>query len=61
MYVYFPLAKCTSCAEEGVRDVGGVVNADADADDEQRARDRVHGDVCNSDITISTKSSHRNS
>ena len=29
-----------------MRDVSGVVDADADADDEQRARYRVHGDVC---------------
>ena len=46
--------KCTFSTEKGVRDVGSVVHADADADDEQRARDRVHWDVCNSELKITT-------
>ena len=29
-----------------MRDVCRVVDADSDADDEQGARDGVHGDVC---------------
>ena len=48
---YYPVAEIldlsvTFCAEEGVRDVGRVVDADADADDEKSARNGVHGDVC---------------